>query len=189
MTTVDFYSKGQTDALLSNKADTTALPTSSQLVPSTSGASSGDVLTFDGSSVGWSAGGGGGGGTSLTTKQILQLFSSMCHISSDYGNSVRGKFIYPSDTGSDGWQSVECVSRTGVVSTPSDISVTFMNIPITITFFASATASANITFTNGSSKVQGLKYIKLQPTCTNVTGNTTTSVITSVSNVVSYYDD
>lgn len=38
---------------LGNKADTSALPTSSQLVPSTIGASSGDVLSFNGSSTEW----------------------------------------------------------------------------------------------------------------------------------------
>lgn len=53
MATVEFYSKGQVDA---------KIPSAAQLVPSTSGATSGDVLTFDGSSVGWAAGGGGGGG-------------------------------------------------------------------------------------------------------------------------------
>lgn len=62
MPTVDIYSKGQTDALLSAKANSADLPSSAQLVPSTSGASSGDVLTFDGSSVGWAAGGSGGSG-------------------------------------------------------------------------------------------------------------------------------
>lgn len=54
MPTVDIYSKQQVDALI---------PSANQLVPSTSGASSGDVLTFDGSNVGWAAGGGGGGAT------------------------------------------------------------------------------------------------------------------------------
>ena len=71
MPTVDFYSKSQMDTKLSNKADTSSLPTSSQLVPSTSGASSGDVLTFDGSSVGWAAGGGGGSGITAHTYSTL----------------------------------------------------------------------------------------------------------------------
>ena len=51
MATVEFYSKAQVDA---------KIPSAAQLVPTTSGATSGDVLTFDGSSVGWAAGGGGG---------------------------------------------------------------------------------------------------------------------------------
>lgn len=53
MATVEFYSKAQVDA---------KIPSAAQLVPTTSGATSGDVLTFDGSSVGWVAAGGGGGG-------------------------------------------------------------------------------------------------------------------------------
>lgn len=61
MPTVDFYSKGQTDTLLSAKANSTDLPSSAQLVPSTSGATSGDVLTFNGSSTEWAAAGGGSG--------------------------------------------------------------------------------------------------------------------------------
>ena len=67
MPTVDFYSKGQTDSLLSAKANATDLPSSAQLVPSTSGASSGDVLTFDGSNIGWAAGGSGGSGITAHT--------------------------------------------------------------------------------------------------------------------------
>ena len=66
MPTVDIYSKGQTDTLLSAKANTTDLPSSAQLVPSTSGATAGDVLTFDGSSVDWAAGGGSSGMTRHT---------------------------------------------------------------------------------------------------------------------------
>ena len=62
MPTVDFYSKGQTDTLLSAKANTTDIPTSAQLVPSTSGASQGDVLSFNGSSTEWSTPSGGGDG-------------------------------------------------------------------------------------------------------------------------------
>ena len=88
--TTSVMSQDAVTTALGNKADTSALPTSSQLVPSTSGASSGDVLSFDGTNIGWTTG-GGGGGSSLTTKQILQLFSAMCHISADYGNSVRGR--------------------------------------------------------------------------------------------------
>ena len=53
------YTKTQADALLADKADVADLPTSEELVPDTAGASSGDVLTFNGSSVGWAAGGGG----------------------------------------------------------------------------------------------------------------------------------
>lgn len=51
MATVEFYSKAQVDA---------KIPSAAQLVPTTSGATSGDVLTFDGSDVGWAAAGGGG---------------------------------------------------------------------------------------------------------------------------------
>ena len=68
MATVEFYSKGQVDA---------KIPSAAQLVPSTSGATSGDVLTFDGSNVGWAAGGGGGGGrtlTEITTKAELDAW-------------------------------------------------------------------------------------------------------------------
>ena len=46
MTTVQFYSKDQVDA---------KIPESSQLVPATTGASAGDVLTFDGEDVAWTA--------------------------------------------------------------------------------------------------------------------------------------
>ena len=73
MPTVDFYSKGQTDTLLSAKANTTDLPTSAQLVPATSSASAGDVLTFDGSSIGWSAGGSGGGLSKVTFSTWAEL--------------------------------------------------------------------------------------------------------------------
>ena len=61
MTTVDFYSKGQTDTLLSAKANTTDLPTSDQLVPATTSASVGDVLTIGNSGAEWSTPSGGDG--------------------------------------------------------------------------------------------------------------------------------
>ena len=92
MPTVDFYSKGQTDTLLASKADSSALPTSAQLVPPTSGASSGDVLTFDGSNVGWSAG-GGGGKTVIATYNLnnYDTFATITTLFDDiiqnYGNS------------------------------------------------------------------------------------------------------
>lgn len=77
MATVEFYSKGQVDA---------KIPSAAQLVPSTSGATSGDVLTFDGSSVGWAAGGGGGGGETVTdVTSISQLLNLMYNANSgDY---------------------------------------------------------------------------------------------------------
>ena len=77
MVTVDFYSKGQTDTLLSAKANSTDLPASSQLVPATTGASAGDVLTFDGSAVGWSAGGGGGGMSVHTYTSMTDIYNDI----------------------------------------------------------------------------------------------------------------
>lgn len=70
MPSVKIYSKEQTDTLLGNKADTSALPSSSQLVPSTSGATSGDVLTFDGTNVGWSAASGGSSDYAILTSTV-----------------------------------------------------------------------------------------------------------------------
>lgn len=68
MATVEFYSKGQVDA---------KIPSAAQLVPSTSGATSGDVLTFDGSDVGWAAAGGGlPDPTSAAAGDVLTLDSS-----------------------------------------------------------------------------------------------------------------
>lgn len=58
--TTSVMSQDAVTTALGNKADTSALPTSSQLVPSTSGASSGDVLSFDGTNIGWNTGGSSG---------------------------------------------------------------------------------------------------------------------------------
>ena len=60
MTTINVYSKEQTDVLLGNKANTTDLPTSSELVPDTTGASVGDVLTVGSSGTEWSTLSSGG---------------------------------------------------------------------------------------------------------------------------------
>lgn len=89
MVTVDFYSKQQTDTLLSDKADTSALPTSAQLVPSTTGASSGDVLTFDGSAVGWSAGGGGGSSHTTVNVTVADLYSTLNGLASGTNFIIR----------------------------------------------------------------------------------------------------
>lgn len=67
MATLKIYSKDQTDALLANKADTSALPAASQLVPSTSGAASGDVLTVGASGPEWATPGGGSSGLTAHT--------------------------------------------------------------------------------------------------------------------------
>lgn len=68
MANVKFYSKEQVDALL---------PGAGELVPSTSGASAGDVLTYDGSDVGWDAPSGGlPDPTSATAGDVLTLDSN-----------------------------------------------------------------------------------------------------------------
>jgi len=72
MATVEFYSKAQVDA---------KIPSAAQLVPTTSGATSGDVLTFDGSSVGWAAGGGGGKTiTSIADGTAFMNWLSTCQV-------------------------------------------------------------------------------------------------------------
>ena len=55
-------------------------------VPSTSGASQGDVLTFDGTSVGWAAGGGGGTPSNMVTTDTVQNITATKTIT----GSVRG---------------------------------------------------------------------------------------------------
>ena len=108
MPTVDFYSKGQTDSLLSAKADSSDLPSSSQLVPSTSGASSGDVLTFNGSSTEWAAPGGSGG-------DWIEIDVSNMPTNFTNGEIIRlGLMIKPSYTGSPptGWSSAVNVTPT-----------------------------------------------------------------------------
>lgn len=57
--TTDVMSQNAVTTALGNKADTSALPTSSQLVPDTSGASQGDVLSFNGTTIDWAPVSGG----------------------------------------------------------------------------------------------------------------------------------
>ena len=78
MTTVPFYDKDQVDSLLGGKADTTDLPSSNELVPDTTGASQGDVLTVGASGAEWAAPSGGGPTvTQITTAaQFKQLIAS-----------------------------------------------------------------------------------------------------------------
>lgn len=61
MASLKIYSKEQTDALLQNKANASDLPASEQLVPTTSGASQGDVLTVGASGTEWSTPSASGG--------------------------------------------------------------------------------------------------------------------------------
>ena len=72
--TTSVMSQDAVTTALGNKADTSALPTSSQLVPSTSGASSGDVLSFNGTSTEWVAPSGGGGSYD-TASSLLDLYN------------------------------------------------------------------------------------------------------------------
>lgn len=84
--TTSVMSQDAVTTALGNKADTSSLPTSSQLVPSTSGASSGDVLKFDGTNIGWSAGGSGGGMTPHTYSNFLELKQAL-NANCDYSGS------------------------------------------------------------------------------------------------------
>ena len=110
MATIDIYSKAQMDAKL----------------PPTTGASSGDVLTFDGTNTDWAAGGGGGGG-SLTDTQIIELF-----IGGINGQQPNSAMIYdptilmPTDTG--------YTDKYNSSTNPFSYSVTFLGKTISGTF-------------------------------------------------------
>lgn len=107
MAALNVYSKEQVDALL---------PDSSELVPSTSGASSGDVLTFDGSSVGWAAGGGGGGGGHPTTTKYSGYSSFFAAAETcEIGDQIFGSFTNSLYQAQGGAMSV-CYKWTGGVS-------------------------------------------------------------------------
>lgn len=67
MASLKIYSKEQTDALLQDKADMSDLPTSEQLVPSTSGASQGDVLTVSANGTVWAS------PTSATAFEVIPI--------------------------------------------------------------------------------------------------------------------
>lgn len=98
--TTDVMSQNAVTTALGNKADTSALPTSSQLVPSTSGASSGDILSFNGTDTEWiTPSSGGSGMTPHVYNNFLELkqaINSNCDYVGQSANQkpVKGLLYY-----------------------------------------------------------------------------------------------
>lgn len=99
MTNLNIYSKEQIDAIL---------PTSSQLVPSTSGASLGDVLTYDGSDISWAPSSGG----STFTEHTFSTAGNLAQALIDHPYAiVRGAIETTSPTSiSAGSRDVYCIN-------------------------------------------------------------------------------
>lgn len=84
MVNLNIYSKEQVDAMI---------PSSDRLVPSTTGATSGQVVTFDGVSVAWATPSGGGGVTKTAINQA-QLWTILENKSLAINQEIRGRIEF-----------------------------------------------------------------------------------------------
>jgi len=146
MASIDLYTKQQIDAK----------------IPSTSGASVGDVLTFNGTSTEWAAGGGGSGGVSA-------------HTYASFGALVTDILAHPNGI----LTHDHSVSGLGLMSFRLDTNAVYFDIDYTVNDGSSGTG---VMIGAGSSTI-----ISNSSTATSISINRTTVYATAGGNTVSTY--